>query len=62
MNIVQLKQTPVCFGVGCEKHHLCQRYEDVNGSSSHGQQIGFCEDEHGERLLFVPLSVVRGDA
>lgn len=44
--------SPVCLGVCCEKHAKCQRYHDVEFSTSSVVRIGTCGEKRG---LFVPI-------
>ena len=47
---------PACFGVCCERHAQCARYQAVEGAALSSAHIGYCEpDERGERPLFVPI-------
>lgn len=48
------KEAPVCFGVMCDKHGQCARYQAINGAT-YQPRIGTCSEDGKERPLFVPV-------
>lgn len=59
MNIIPItKESPSCFGVVCLDHMKCVRYHAIDGSKPGEHRIYMCDDEKGDRPLFVPVEDV----
>lgn len=53
--------SPGCFGVLCEDHGQCARYQAVDGAPAHLPRIGTCDDHgDGQRPLFIKIKEVAG--
>ncbi len=56
-------RNPVCFGVCCDCHHACQRYEAVNHASETQPRICNCSHDGGRTYpLFVAKTMERAAA
>lgn len=45
--------TPNCYGVCCEKHAQCARYQAVDGAIGDPHTIGTCSETGASRPLFL---------